>query len=362
MLYYNKCDQLGFQVFYTKGTTIADSCTWNILYKSDTCTGTNYDCKNTAYYETDSGTVIGVDGTARLYNIGTASTFNYIHRTGIFRIELNLATVYTSGSIVLLSNRTTTGNGIYVVQTSATALNVQIGSGSATVLNATFANVFYAWTPTVDYWGVNRIRLIIKGNGTGVTVYRQHGDAGTLDSISTSNYTGAIVNSGDAATPLAILGTHTAKSAGAFVQAFKFWSTTDESTPFANFQLYGVNYLKETILGLTATADGSVYPVNLGAITFNRPCYLQGWKYSTSNLLDTIAGLDLMHVNKPIYIYASGKPYSSDDRYGEFGAYMLMMPKDTPVKVAKKLVKKGTLMLVTKNHYFYSYGCNYSNL
>ena len=367
---YSRCDNIGFSYALTHGDTLPDTCNWNVFYKADTCTALDYNCRTVDTCAVDSCVQFSGSGSG-VIDYGTTSTFNYIHRTGIFRIELEFRASWTTGTQVLFSNTTSTVNGIYVYTTNGTTLNIYMRSNNAVVLNSSWANALVNFAyPYSGQYPDNTNHLTLVGDGTGVTLYSGYGTGAETD-LGKLNYSGSIVNSGDAAFGLSFGRTKSVSNYNnieTYIRYVKFYTSTDISAPYAYFPMNTTaTQATESLLGLTGTITGN-YMINVGRCNSYIPCISEGWKTSISNLVKDTVTVNLKRINAPVYLYASAQPqpYFSGATYGVYygtvGVYVLIMPRKTPISIQKKFIKNGTLLFSTITHSIYSYDSYYNGL
>jgi len=341
-------------------TTMNVVCTTDTAYVSiyqlcDTCNQASYDCNTYIVQSSDTFTWFSPAG--RMYGFGTTSTFNYMHRTGIFRIKFDYLYTYHDVNQILLSTRTTTAatNGIYLYS-NGNNLYIQFGSGSATILNTNWADCFVPYIQSADCNLENRYEIILVGDGTGIQLYVKRADGSSVD-FGKKNFTGAIVNSGNQATALAIGGSSTAASlnSNALVN-MKFYSTSDETTQVANFPMNSAStYNKETINNLTGTVVNA-YVANTGLYSYHNDCVDQGWIVIADSVLDNNYTLSLEQSPYVTYLYVSlrnkyGIPINS---YG----YLTIVPKKFPIKSNGGIIQKNNKIYHANRHeILYENGC-----
>lgn len=377
--YVNNCDQLQLlgtaqndTVYSYWHPTLHDSIAtiyyadnqnyFTVYQKCDTCNNAHYNCEQTAtqaidYVASFQGSDVNGNAIAgRMYNFGTTSTFNYMHRTGVFRIKFTYIINYSIATAqILLSTRTTTGNGIYLLRTGNNLL-IQFGSNSATILNSSWANVFIPMVGSGDDFVSNRYEIILIGDGTGIQLFCKKANGASID-FGKLNFTGGIVNSGNQSTALAIGGTSTANSLIGMMTNMKIYSTSDTTTLFADFPMNNQATLNiETVQNLTGTIS-NVTATNIGTVTIVTNCLLQGWKVIANAELSSDYRIDLFSVNKIIYLYVSiqhkcvGSP--SITGCGERSYFYLMIrPKKVPVKMNYKLLKNSKRIYLTKHNIY----------
>lgn len=155
-------------------------------------------------------------------NVGSVSSFNFIHQTGIFRIEWewNIAPI-TVNEIPCANKGVAAVNGIYLFRNFVlpTRLLIYFGSGGVNILSDVYWTVFNT---------NGKYKLILVGDGTGVTLY-----AGIDGSIPVSygkkNFTRSIVPTGNAYAYMDIGGVTTTAYLKSKMRNLKFYSSMDTS-------------------------------------------------------------------------------------------------------------------------------------
>lgn len=355
------CDIIGWT--YKITNEIADTCNWNILYKPDTCTLTDYNCRMIDTCASDTSVCFHASG--GITAMGTTSTYNYIHRTGVFRIEIEMRFSWYSGTMVLLSNTVNTLNGFYLYTTNGTTLNLYMRSNNAVVLNTTWTNALLNYTS--GFQGVyadTKNKLILIGDGTGVTLYSEQGDYGSV-SLGKKNYTGAIVNTGNAAFALSIGRTNATAytHVESYIRNIKFYTSQNQSALYSSIPMkVYLTRAKDIVLNNTGVITGE-YMINVGRCNRYRPCLSQGWKYAVYNMVEDTIRVSLGGVNKPAYMYVEFKPTPFGmDWFGTNGRYYMVLPKTIPLRLQNKLVISGNKIVTTSIHNVFSVGYDYNDL
>ena len=203
------------------------------------------------------------DGTTlgRIYPIGDITSFNWIHQTGIFKIEWEwtIEQLTTSPDIPFTTRVAAAANGIYAFHSyntgSGERFYVYFGSGGANILT-NYWNVFYS---------TGKYKMILIGDGTGITLWAGLNGA-TPTSYGKLNFTGAIVGSGDAGLIMTIGGYSTTSAMRGKIRDFKFYTDAEGTQLMYHFPLKDNTNLGGDIAGNLGSA-GTVVLTNQPGIS-----------------------------------------------------------------------------------------------
>jgi len=197
-----------------------------------------------------------------LYPVGTTSSFNWMHQTGIFRFEFEHSItdlLPLNNQIPYFSKPAATGNGLYIFRSSGAGtsgrLYCNFGSGTVNIISSNWLNVYtVANTPH---------KIVLVGNGTGIECFSAPLGQ-PLVSRGTLNFTGAIVGTGNMAIAAAFGGSNAAGAMRGSMRNFKFYRTSDTSQLVYHFPLTdGSSIGKDVIGGLNGTVVGTLKVVEL---------------------------------------------------------------------------------------------------
>lgn len=198
------------------------------------------------------GCKFGLDGVnyGRISNIGTTSSFNFIHQTGVFRIEFEWywdSTSFPSQQYAFANKGTNANNGILVYHnpTVPTRLYLIFGSGGSNII----ASSLVCFSTSGLY------KHVLVGDGTKVKIFTGK-DGAYPTSCGTLPFTGVLVGTGNAVAALCIGGVTATNGFNNILRNFKIYKSTDTSNLTCFFPLQdSVNFNTCITGGLTGTVN-----------------------------------------------------------------------------------------------------------